>query len=236
MLPQLVLCKIASNLTDESPFRDKIDVAIDAVMLQIAGWNSLASYVVEIVEPNCIDSKLSTIVSRNLELKKNQRMPIITAKNLWGLTNVDLDQLVATKNLKYRFQDVKKLSAIKFSNNYDMLLNFKHIKQKERYTNLLDILKNNNVSIQLNSKLCERYIKFGKGDPDHIAKILKENEFYHIYTNYVILLEKFMANYYCEFGYYDIINTTLQAKQHALKEFANKNSINTIPISLHKFL
>jgi hypothetical protein len=236
MLPQLVLCKIASNLTDESPFRDKIDIALDAVMLQIAGWKSLSSHVVEKIEPNCIDGKLSFTVKQNLERKKNQCMSVNTVKNTWGLTDVDLDQLVATKNLKYRFQDVKKLSAIKFSNNYDMLLNFKHTTQIDRYKNLFDILKNNNVSIQLNSKLCEKYIKFGQGNPHYIAKILKENEFYHIHTNYVMLLEKFMANYYCEFGYYDIFDVTLQAKQQALKEFANKNSINTIPASLHKFL
>jgi hypothetical protein len=236
ILPALVLCKIASFLIDDSPFRDKVDVATDAVMLQIAGWKSLSCYVFELVDPCCLDGKLNITVRRNLGLKKNQRMTTSTVKNTWGLTDVDLGQLVATKNLKYRFQDVKKLSAIKFENNYDNLQNLKHAKQIDRYKKLISIFQDNKISIQLDSKLCERYIKFGKGDPDHIAQIIKENEFYHMYTNYIIVFEKCMANYHCEFGYYDIVFITLQAKKQVLEDFIKKNSINMIPISLHKYM
>ena len=242
-LPLTALSRIAFYLKDDSPFRDKVDVALDGVMLKTAGctWKSLACFVVEIVDPSVKDGKLTSVVTRNLYLKKNKDIKADLAKSLWGLTDADLENLIfkIKKGKKfYKFQDVKKFSSIKFSNNYENLIAFKNLKQKERYKNLQNTFDKYRITIQLDSKLCNYYIKFGKGDPENIAKVIKENEFYHIYTNYLFELEKFMVNCYCEFGYYDVIQITLLAKQNALKDFMKINSSNQnlIPLSLRKFL
>ncbi len=239
-LPDSVLLKISQYLKDDSPFRDKVDVALESVMLKSAGWpwQRLAGFVVEVVDPSVKDGKLTSVVSRNLSLKKNQHVSAKTAKSVWGLTDDDLISLTFKNKKYYKFQDVKMLSAIKFSNNYENLIAFKNLKQKERYKNLQNTFDKYKITIQLDSKLCNMYIKFGKGEPENIAKVIKENEFYHIYTNYLLELEKFMVNYYCEFGYYDVIETSLMAKKNALKDFMKVNSSNRclIPISLHKFL
>lgn len=242
-LPLTALSRIAFYLKDDSPFRDKVDVALDGIMLKAAGWawKSLAGFVVEIVDPSVKDGKLTSVVTHNLSLKKKKDINTGLAKSVWGVNDSDLENLIfKIKKGKYfyKLQDVKKVSSIKFSNNYENLIAFKNLKQKERYKYLQNTFDKFRITIQLDSKLCSNYIKFGKGDPENIAKVIKENEFYHIYTNYLIELEKFMVNYYCEFGYYDIIQTTLLAKKNALKNFVKINSPNQclIPLSLRKFM
>jgi hypothetical protein len=82
------------------------------------------------------------------------------------------------------------------------------------------------------------YIKTGKGNPEEIAKLLKEMEFYHIYTNYESFFSSNIIKYHLDYGYYDRDHISMDAKQQALREFINENpqKLEIIPKSIIRFL
>lgn len=234
-LPKLTLYKIADFLKDETPFRDKVDIAIDAVSLKIAGFNDLAIVLIETLDPTSKDGNFSPILLKNLIFQKNQYITEATAKLTWGLNNDDLAILKPKKN-RYKLQEVKRLSAFKFENSYEKLKANKN--QLRRYNILQQVLNSFDMSIRPDSKFCESFIKTGKGDPQCIAKILKEMEFYHLFTEYHRYFNVYKVIYSCEYGYYDRNHISDDAKKKALSEFVKNHpdKLNIIPNSLHRFM
>jgi hypothetical protein len=247
ILPSLVISKIAEFLHDETPFRDKVDIAIDAASIQVAGLQELSHELTTLVDPSAKEGKLSPIVKTNLSNRKKRVLPAENAKRVWGLTDEDLKYVPArsvysSKNGEpmkiYNIQDIKKTSAAKFSHSYENLKAYHSQQQLTRFYKLQEVLTQHQLTPRVDSTFCEKYIKTGKGNPEEIAKVLKEMDFYHLHTEYKKYFTFYTAKYGCEYGYYDRDHISGDAKKRALQEFREKfpDKLNLIPQSLHRFL
>lgn len=244
-LPGLIVNKIATYLADETPFRDKSDVVTDCCSLAVAGARHLHQELLMIIDPCTKDRKLSLLVHQNIIIEKNRWILSKTAIETWGVSDEDLHSIpkrmivLKSKSVNmYRLRDVRRASEAKFEGSYEKLKAFNNSQQLERVNRLKKILTQYNISIRLDSKCCDNYIKYNKGDPTNIARLLKEMEFYHIFTNYNKLFNMFAAKYQSEYGYYDRDHVSSDAKKKALKDFVKlqPDRVHMIPSSLHKFI
>lgn len=242
-LPGGVLYTIAAFLNKEDPFYDKVDIAINASALRLAGCGALANELIYRLDPLSENGQLTSKVLKNLKNKRNQLISTVSAKETWNLTDDDIGELPMKRSIRNnkitnlcKLQDVKRISANKFSNNYENL--FAKKVQKKNCVVLQSLLLRYNVGLRIDSKICQMYIKTGKGNPEDIAKLLKEMEFYHIYTNYESCFSSNIIKYHLDYGYYDRDHISMDAKQQALREFINENpqKLEIIPKSIIRFL
>lgn len=241
-LPNAVLFVIAEQLTKETSFRDKVDVAIDAASLSCVCKFPLANEVICLLDPMSVDGKLTSEVLENLKRKMNKRVPAQIAKLSWGLSDDDMAHLpnsIISRNNKhvttYKLQDVKKASERKFQSNGVTLHLHTSVKQLNRTQILLNIL---DQPIRPDSKYCQYYIKTGKGNPQDIARLLKEMDFYHTYTTYPQLYWVYSQKYSLDYGYYDRDHISNDAKCTALRRFKTRHpdKMHIVPQTLLRFL
>jgi hypothetical protein len=233
-LPDYALYVIAECIASETSFRDKVDVAIDAAVLAVTckSLEQLTRDINQLIDPMSTDGKLTPDVIDNLKRKKNRRIPAHIAKSSWGLSDDDLASLsfkIVRQKRMYLLQDIKKVSEVKFDGDCMKLYNSKRIHK------LLDALSQ---PIRPDSNYCMNYIKTGKGNPDDIARLLKEMEFYHTYTAYPQLYWVYAQKYELEYGYYDRDHISSDAKSVALKRFKKKHpdKLHIVPETLLKYL
>jgi hypothetical protein len=91
--------------------------------------------------------------------------------------------------------------------------------------------------MRLDSSACLSYIVKGAGNPEEIARRLKEMDFYHTYTDYKELFDHYTDKYRMEYGYYDRDHISKDAKAVALSSFVKMHPDKTylIPNSLRRF-
>lgn len=237
-LPCLALRRIAEFLNEETAFRDKIDIAIDSAALALVGATYLSAELNNCIDPSSKNGKLSECVKKNLQHKKLSWISEQTATRTWGLTLEELKDIPSKRPQLYRFQFVKRKCAAKFCESYERFKAYTTSKQLERSQMLDKELTKHGVSLRLDSKFCDSYIRFGRGDPNDIAKSLKEMAFYHNFTDYLKYFWMYAAKHACEEGYYDRNEVSAQAKKRALTDFVQKypEKRNLIPTSLHRFI
>jgi hypothetical protein len=247
-LPDLVLVKIAEYIAEESPFRDKVDIILDAINLQrtCKKFKELSPVIIKHVDPFSQDDKLSPIVLKNIKFKFKRYISLNTITNTWGLTSEDISNLrrktvilsPSKIDYLYRLQDIKKLSIMKFNNRIEHLHEFTELNQQERFNALQQEMLKQNISMRPDSKMCESYIRSGKGNLIEIVQILKELDFYHTFTDYCVYYAACAANYYCEYGYYDNSFISSNAKKRALQDFNTNypDKKNLIPRSLQNMI
>lgn len=223
-IPDLAMDVISSFLTKETPYHDKVDIAIQAAILKMAGCKQLADQILYTIDAYSTDSQ----VFQNIQAKKRQWIDKSKAEHVWGLNNDDLSQLPNKKirsmnkyKIMYPMHLVKRKSAIKFSDSYENLKAYTNKQQIERLNVLKTSLNKYNALLRIDSKLCDLYVKKGNGEPDKIAKHLAEMEFYHLYTNYKKYYAYFTVEHYMNIGFYDWAQITEDAKKRALTEFQN---------------
>lgn len=243
-LPCLALRRIAEYLNEETAFRDKVDIGIDSASLALVGAKYLSAELNNCIDPSSKNGKLSECVKKNLQTKKHRWISEQTAISIWGLTLEELKD-IPSKRLDgfnstrlYRFQFVKRKCAAKFCESYERFKAYTSRKQLERSQTLDKELTKHGLSLRLDSKFCDSYIRFGRGDPNEIAKSLKEMSFYHTFTDYLKYFWMYAAKYACDQGYYDRDEVSAQAKKRALNDFVQKypEKQNLIPQSLHRFI
>lgn len=241
-LPYPALQQIAKYLNEETPFRDKVDIAVDAASLACAGATFLSAELNYCIDPSSKNGKLSECVKKNLQVKKQRWIRETAAVNNWGITSEELKDVPSKKldnsTRLYKFQIVKRKCAAKFCESYDRCKAYTSYKQLERSHILDKELTKHGLSLRPDSKFCESYIRFGRGDPTEIAKSMKEMAFYHTFTDYLKYFWMYAAKYACENGFYDRDEVSAQAKQRALKDFVQKypEKQKIIPTSLHRFI
>lgn len=241
-LPILALRRIAEYLNEETSFRDKVDIAIDSASLAVVGAIDLASELNHCIDPSSKNGKLSECVKKNLEIKKQRWINEQTAIGKWGLTLQELkdipSKLLDSSTTVYKLQFIKRKCAAKFSENYERCKAYTSRKQLERSQLLDKELTKHGLSLRPDSKFCDSYIRFGRGDPIEIAKSLKEMSFYHTFTEYLKYFQMYAAKHACENGFYDRDEVSAEAKKRALLLFVEKypEKQNIIPTSLHRFI
>jgi hypothetical protein len=242
-LPDMVLHKIAYYITEETPFRNKSDVVKDSCCLAIAGIAQLSNEILFVLDPSANGNKLSPLVHKNILIENNKWISINIATNVWGVTEENMTglpkrQLILKSTTVYRLRDVRKISEMKFDGSYEKLKTFNTKQQLKRLTLLKKAVNEYNISIRLDSKCCDNYIKNNRGQPENIARLLKETEFYHIFTNYNKLFGILAGKYYSEYGYVDHDHVNIDAKKKALNDFIRdkSNKIDVIPKSLFRFI
>lgn len=242
-LPYPALRRIAEYLNEESTFRDKVDIAIDSATLACACVTILSAELNHCIDPSSKNGKLSECVKKNLQLKKQRWINEQTAIKKWGLTLEELkdipSKLLDPSTRLYKLQFVKRRSADKFCESYERLGVYSSSnKQLERSQVLDKELTKHGLSLRIDSKFCESYIRFGRGDPMSIAKSLKEMAFYHTFTDYLKYFWMYAAKHACQNGYYDRDEVSAEAKKRALTDFVQKypDKKKIIPESLHRFI
>lgn len=238
-LPSLSLSRIAHYLSIETPFRDKDDIACEALNLSLVAkqFKELSEEILHCIDPACKNGQLSPVVLKNIQKLRTRWISLPTA-NMWGLQLSDLEHIPYKEisgNKHYKLQQVKRLSEQKFCGSVQQL---KSCRQFQRYKVLENALTEHGVKLRIDSKFCDRFIKTGQGDPNNIAKLLKEMEFYHIFTDYFRFFSACAAKYTCEYGYYDRNHISIDAKKQALQDFIHRNphQLHLIPTSLHRFI
>lgn len=241
-LPNTILYEISKYISLESPYHNKVDIFKDSIILKLACCLELSKYVNEYIDPTSKDGKISENVLKNLRLEKNKWIDEKQVED-WGLCKLDL-QHVYFKTLEtkkkvvnfYKLQDIKMLSAKKYAYDYTKI----HTNpiQLNRLLKLEESFKKISSHLRFDSTKCCLYIKTGKGNPDDIAIVLKEMEFYHTFTDYKKYFIKFMIEYDTIYGYYSRNDISYDAKKMALNKFviACPEKRHIMPHSLQRFL
>lgn len=238
-LPLLAINRIAIFLNERGPYRDIVDIAVDTASLKMAGCALLANDLVTQVDAFSKDGKYSTQVLQNIKTQKELWIEKKVAENIWGLNDEDLSHIPRKKTRvnTYPLKYVKKLSAIKFNENYALLKTYNSIEHLNRLCYLKQILQKYNASLRIDSKSCDNYIRNGKSDPDRIAKLMKEMEFYHLYTDYKNYISHITVINYIQCGYSDYDQIIEEAKEKALRQFILTHQDHSmIPESLRYYV
>ena len=238
-LPDIPTAILASFLAKESLFYDKSDVYREACNIKAIGsagtW--LAQEVLRAMDPLSKDGVLSPQLKRHISSLNKRMVSHDVAIKDWGLTKNDLSILTpAHRAVFYKLKDVRSTSANKY-HSARALLNSIYPSSTDRIDKLIDCLSKHNVSIRLDSIACLSYIAKGVGNPEEIARRLKEMEFYHTYTDYKELFDHYTDKYRMEYGYYDRDHISKDAKVVALSSFVKMHPDKTylIPDSLRRF-
>lgn len=242
---------VASNLAKESLFNDKSDIYREACNIKAVGSCGLAlsQDVLRAMDPLSRDGVVSTQVKRHISSLNKRLVSQEAAIKNWGLDREDLEGLASYKKqdgtklykndgraVFYRLKDVRRMSAKKYQ-SADALLNAIYPGATERIALLIDSLEKHNVTMRLDSAACLSFIVKGAGNPEEIARRLKEMDFYHTYTDYKELFDHYTDRYRVEYGYYDRDHISKDAKAVALASFVKKHPDKTclIPESLRRF-
>ena len=215
LLPDLVLQHIAERLQDETTFRDKYDIAIDAASLSVVGSQSCTFLANAIREKNTIN--------------KQKFISARTARVVWGICDSELEKLPAKLVVSsdsslsfvklYKQQSVKLLSSLKFGDDPVKLYKFKAQSfEQSRFDRLKVELDKFGVPFRADSRLVYNYIVAGTGDAVAIAKTLLELKFLYAQPNFNRYMAYYTAKYKREYGYYDKADIFNDAKQRALLE------------------
>ena len=242
-LPLLAISRIGDYLKDETAFRDKVDIAIDVAALKVAGkcFNGLTCELISYIDPLSSNGEYSPKLMKNIKDNKKRWIVQDIAQRSWGLSSVDLINVQKKKNangIHYRLLQVKRASERKFDGSYERLKAYTSSRHLERYHKLKDALNKYKACLRTDSKSCDKYVQSGKGDPNTIAKVIKEWEFFHLYTDYRRYYTQEAVGYYLEYGFYDWNQIIQDAKKKALKDFVctQPKKASLIPMSLSDFL
>lgn len=240
-LPDIPTFFVASFVAKENLFNDKSDVYRGACNLNLASLKDLSYEVLRAMDPLSKDGVVSLQVKKYISSLNKRLVSEELAIKDWKLSNDDLAKLCVQKKpggaTFYRLKDVRRASAIKHQENTIALLEKVFPGANERIAQLLSHLSKHNVPIRLDSTACVAFITKGVGNPDEIARRLKEMDFYHTYTDYKNIFDYYTDKYRVEYGYYDRDHISSDAKALALASFLKKNpdKIYLVPESLKRF-
>lgn len=173
-----------------------------------------------------------------------------SAKEQYRLTNAELD-IIPHKQVRnprfrcaapMRLYDVVDLVAFCENNNRRAPVERRarqprQNKQGERREKLISALSALGCTLRNDSRLCDEYIKSGKGDANEIAVIMCEMKFYFDKTNYRNILNKNIQDARECDEWYDYDDMSEISKYEALQRYCRKHANNLrmdeIPESLH---
>ena len=255
-LPDIPTAIVGSFLARESLFYDKSDIYREACNIKAAGsaghW--LSQDVLRAMDPLSRDGVVSPQVKRHISSLNKRLVSHDAAIKNWGLTRGDLstltaqltahnkqdgaknDNVGAARAVFYRLKEVRRMSANKYHSALALLTKI-YPGATDRIALLLDRLSKHNVPMRMDSSACLSYIVKGVGNPEEIARRLREMDFYHTYTDYKELFDHYTDKYRMEYGYYDRDHISKDAKNVALASFVKKHPDKTylIPDSLRRF-
>lgn len=242
-IPDIPASIIGQTLAREGLFVDKSDVYRHACDLQLACLGDISVEVLRAMDPLSKDGVVSPQVRRYLKSLNRRLVSFEEAARLWGLSAEDLEGLAtyrkpSSRATFYRLKDVRRLSAQKHDGNPTKLLQRAYPGATERIALLLSALSKQNVPMRLDSAACTSFIERATGNPDDIARRLREMDFYHTYTDYKEIFDYFTDKYRVEYGYYDRDHISRDAKALALSAFMKEHpdKRHLVPESLNRFI